>query len=94
MLLPEGIYRVYRHHPGEEGDVQQRMVARFAIVADRVEVLEDHDDILDSIVPGGRLTDKTLSRLVAMKHSPYWRLVNEDDLKAGEHPDLLPEVEG
>ena len=94
MLLPEGLYRLYRHHLGEEGDAQQQMLARFVLVGDRIEVLEDHDDILDSIIPDGRLTNKTLGRLVAMKHSPYWRLVNEDDLKAGEHPDLLPEVEG
>jgi hypothetical protein len=93
--VKEGIWRLYRLYPSDEdGPTQKRLVARFVLVGDRLEHLEDHDDILEDINPGERLTDRGLARFTAMMDSPYWWLVSEDDIKAGEHTDLLPEMEG
>jgi hypothetical protein len=34
-----------------------------------------------------------LARLKNMAQSPYWELINEDEIQAGEHEHLLPEVQ-
>ncbi len=90
--MKEGVWRLYRLYPDEDGNVQKRLVARFILVGDRLEHLEDHDGIMESF--GERLDARGLARLTSMMHSPYWALVHEDDIKSGEHTDLLPEMEG
>jgi hypothetical protein len=85
--MTEGTYRLFRMYP----DGQSRMVARFTFSATGLQVLEDHDGMMDDLVPGGKVNDRTLQRLESMSQSPYWRLVSEEDIQSGEHDDLLPE---
>ena len=87
--MQEGIYRLYRTYPSGE----QRLVARFIFQGTDIKALEDHDEILADLIPNGRLNNNTLRRLESMKCSPYWRLVNEQDINQGFHEDLVPGVE-
>jgi hypothetical protein len=85
--MNEGTFRLYRLYPGG-----QVLVARFSYTGTSLQVLEDHDGIMEDLVPGGRVNNRTLARLHAMSHSPYWRLVSEEDIQSGEHDDLVPEM--
>jgi hypothetical protein len=87
-----GIYRLYRESPEGHEKVDERLVGVFAIVGGDIHHMEDHDGILEDIVPEGRLTDHIFSRMVQLEDSPYWRLVHEDDVQDGEYPELLPEA--
>jgi hypothetical protein len=91
--MHEGIYRVYRKYVAEDGRSQSRLVGRFVFYGDRLVSLEDHDGLVESLAPNGKVTEKTLRRLGNLSESPYWDLVLEDDVQAGEHEDLLPEVD-
>jgi hypothetical protein len=91
MIGDNGIYRLYRLYPGE-GQNEQRLVGKFAIVAGLVHPLEDHDGALEDILPKGKLTGWGLHRMIQMAHSAYWRLVMENDIQDGLEPDLLPEA--
>lgn len=91
--MKEGIYRLFRLYPGDDGRVQQRLLGRFVLYGEKLMALEDHDGIVESLAPEGRVTDGTLAQLRAMSHSPYWRLTHENDIQAGEHEDLLPEAD-
>jgi len=91
--MKEGIFRVYRRYVDEHGQAQSRQVARFIFYGQNLTALEDHDGLIEGLAPDGRVTDRTLERLNNMASSAYWHLVNEYDLQAGEHNDLLPEVD-
>jgi hypothetical protein len=84
--MQEGTFRLYRNYEGGS-----RMVARFAFTGTGIQVLEDHDGIMDDLAPNGRMNDRVLQRLESMSESPYWRLVSEEDIQSGEHDDLIPE---
>ncbi len=89
----EGIYRVYRRYVDETGRSQARQVARFIFYGDSLTGLEDHDGIIESLAPDGKVTGRVLARLESMDASPYWDLVHEDAIQGGEHEHLLPEVD-
>lgn len=89
-----GIWRLYREYPVGHEKLEERLVGVFAIVGGVVHHLEDHDGILDDIVPEGRLNDRTFMRMLQLENSAYWRLVFENDIHDGEHPELLPEATG
>jgi hypothetical protein len=88
--MQEGTFRLFRTYPEQGGS---RLVARFSFTGTTLQVLEDHDGIMDDLVPGGKVSSRTLQRLESMATSPYWRLVSEEDIQSGEHDDLLPEMQ-
>jgi hypothetical protein len=90
--MREGIYRLYRNYVDEKAQTQRRQVARFVLYGDSLSALEDHDGLVEQLVPDGKVTTNILQRLELMEHSPYWSLVHEDDVQGGEHEDLLPEM--
>ena len=85
-----GIYRLYRVIPEDHQKLEFRLVGVFAIVAGSCHIMEDHDGILEDMVPRGKLTGDTLRRLTYLQQSGYWRLVHENDIESGHHADLLP----
>lgn len=91
--MREGIWRLYRLYVGDSLKPQRRMVGRFLLYGDTLGVLEDHDDILEKLAPNGVVNEDVLKRLALLDRSPYWELVNEDDIQAGEHPEHLPELQ-
>lgn len=91
--MREGIYRVYRKYVDASGKHQSRLVARFVFYGDRIQPLEDHDGLVESLAPTGKVTAKTFRRLENMNESAYWDLVTEDAIQGGERTDLLPEVQ-
>jgi hypothetical protein len=91
--MREGIYRLYRQYIDDHGRVQHRLVSRFVFYGQALHGLEDHDGILESLAPEGRVDASTLARLESIERSPYWELVHEDEVQAGEHEHLLPEVD-
>lgn len=90
--MREGIYRLYRLYVNEKAETQRRQVARFVLYGDSISALEDHDGMVEQLAPDGKVTANILQRLRLMGHSPYWSLVHEQDVQAGEHDDLLPEM--
>lgn len=89
----DGIYRLYRNYPQGVDHVDQRLIAVLAVMNGQIHHLEDHDHILDELLPEGKLDDTKFYRMMQLQESPYWRLVHENDIERGEHPDLLPEAD-
>jgi hypothetical protein len=87
-----GIYRLYRLYPHDADRVDQRLVGVFAIIGGSIHHMEDHDDLLEEMLPEGKLNDAKFYRMMQLSDSPYWRLVHENDIESGEHPDLMPEA--
>jgi len=85
------IYRVYRIHPEENGDVVRIPAAKFFLNDSGMHVLEDHFGVLegiDKMSPGA-----ASRRLYALaKNSMYWEVANVGDILAGHHPDLIQPV--
>lgn len=89
--MKDGIYRLYRLYVDDHAREQRRMVGRFILYGETLSYLEDHDGVLESLAPNGHVDDDVLGRLKNMQRSPYWELIPEDDIQAGEHENLLPE---
>lgn len=89
--MREGIYRLYRRYTDDKAQTQRRLVARFVLYGESLTTLEDHDGVVESLAPDGHVNSRTIQHLHSMGASPYWELVHEDAVQAGEHPDLLPE---
>jgi hypothetical protein len=94
MLGSNGIYRLYRRHVDDHEKTEQRLVGVFAIVNHRVHIMEDHGGIMEDMVPPGPLDESVLYRLFMLSRNPYWRLVHENDIQAGNHPDLQEQENG
>lgn len=88
--MQEGIWRLYRNYIDDDGGIQKRLIGRFLLYGEFFSVLEDHDNLLEKLVPDGQVTAKVLARFKNMEQSPYWDLVLEKDVQEGKHPDLLP----
>lgn len=91
--MREGVYRLFRNYIDDHGKTQRRQVARFIFYGETLSGLEDHDGVLESLAPNYHVTNETLMRLRSMQQSPYWDLVREEDIQAGEHEHLLPEMQ-
>lgn len=89
--MKDGTFRLYRLYPSMAGG--QRLVARFTVNGQALQVLEDHDGIMKELAPAGAFNSRTLVRLKSMAESPYWRLAHEEDIQQGFHDDLVPEAE-
>ena len=94
MSQASQIYRLYRLYPQGHEQQEQRLIARFAIVGGQIYHLEDHDHVIDDIVPQGPVTPRIQTRIAQLRRSPYWRLVLESDIDQGHHPDLLADASG
>jgi hypothetical protein len=90
--MREGIWRLYRNYVNEKAETQRRQVARFVLYGESISALEDHDGLVEQLAPDGKVTTDILNRLRGMQHSPYWSLINEQDMQAGEHEDAMPEM--
>jgi len=90
--MKEGIWRVYRNYVDEDGGFEQVLVAHFVLYGGTLTALSDHDGIIASLAPEGKVTARTLARLRAMSSSPYWQLICQDDIESGEYPHLLPDA--
>jgi hypothetical protein len=88
-----GVYRIYRVYADKYPHVERRLMGRFAIIGGVISILEDHDDFLEGMIPPGPLTGRILSRMQQLEHSAYWQVVHEDDIKDGNHEDLVPEFQ-
>lgn len=90
--MREGIYRLYRLYVDDHAKVQRRQVARFVLYGEELNSLEDYDGLIEALAPNGYVDGEVLARLKNMDRSPYWELVHEDDIQAGQHEHLLPEM--
>lgn len=90
-LGTNGVYRLYHRHSRGHEDVSRRLVGVFVVIKGVVHHMEDHEGNLQDIIPEGKLTERTLLRMMNLAQSPYWILVHEENINAGYHPELLDE---
>jgi GGDEF domain-containing protein len=87
------IHYVFAVHPHENSvQPQHSLLGKFWLQNGRFSLLEDH-----GMAPGSDLTQlppEKVARIIGrMSSSQRRRVVSEDDLKQGFHPDLLPTVD-
>lgn len=85
------IYRVYRVHPEDNGDVVNIPAAKFFLNDSGFHVLEDHFGVLEGVE---QMSAEQGSRYIhnLARNSMYWRVANVGDIMAGHHPDLIQPV--
>lgn len=88
-MIAEGIYRVYALRHKTEGQ-EREYLGRFSLQNRSVHVLEDHRDMLHSVITDGIVDQRTEDRLDRLLYSPNIVLEHEGDLHAGLHD--IPEV--
>lgn len=85
------IYFVLKLHPHGSGNIHNTICGKFALTDQLFQVLEDHCGWL------GELESKPPHEIYKfiqnMRRSMYYRIVNLEELKQGDHPDLIPEVQ-
>jgi hypothetical protein len=86
------IYRVYQRVPGDV-EVERKLVGRFMVHDNELTILEDYFGVLDGFLKEGALTEKDQQGIQRLKHSPYYDVASEGDIKAGHRLDLIPEAD-
>lgn len=89
--MKDSIYRIYQL--GHTDKPFRRLVARFAIHGGNVIHLEDHLHSLRDTLPEGVFSDDHKSQMLRMAHSPYYQIVNENNIEQGDHPDDVIEID-
>lgn len=89
--MKEGILRLYHTIVDENDNFHKMLMAKFVFYGNRIVVLEDHSGIMDDLVPQGKVTDQILNRLERLNDSPYWAIISEQDIREGNHDNLIPE---
>lgn len=87
-----GIWRLYRVNQDNHEKPEQSLIGVFAILNNMLFILEDHTGLVSDTFRKGPVTDKVRMKMVQLMHSPYFRLVHEDDINDGLHSDLIPEA--
>lgn len=85
----DGVYRIYARKP----DGYRRLMGRLAITDGLVHHLEDHHGSLEGIFPEGPVSPRTAQRLHSFSHSPYYEIVDEENINAGHHTEDIPDLE-
>lgn len=85
------VFRVYRVHPQDDGDVTRVPAAKFFLSNDGMHVLEDHFGVLKGIeaLPPGEAARRLMS---LARHSMYWEVRCVGDIARGHHPELIQPV--
>lgn len=86
--MDSGTYRVYRTRLDAQGVPHHQLCARFIVNNGFIHYLED-DDNVSRILEPGEVNAKKEQRLRSMAASGYLKVVHEDDLNAGCHPEHL-----
>lgn len=81
-MIADGIYKVYQLKHGTDGHTREYL-GRFSLQNRALHVLEDHRDLLHSVITDGIVDQRTEERLDRLLHSPSIELVHEGDLHAG-----------
>ncbi len=88
-MLP-GIYRIYsRHLAGKPEQDGFRLISRFLVHDNSIMHLEDHDNQIGYLIPAGPVTERTENRFQDLIRNPYLKIIHEDDLKEGNHPEYI-----
>lgn len=90
-LSYDNIYRVYRVHPEENGDVVRIPAAKFFLNDNGFHVLEDHFGVLHGVEQMSPAQGARYIHSLAT-NSMYWEVANVGDIMEGHHPDLLQPV--
>ena len=87
-MLP-GTYRIYKTRIDAHGDPRHQLLARLMVNNGHLHYLEDADDSMSRILKPGAVDAKTERRFESLTGNPYLKVVHEDDLNAGHHPEHL-----
>lgn len=91
MIGFDNIYLVYRVHPAEDGQIHRVLVGKFLLTPDHFQVLEDHVGWLSRLE---KLPPAEVARRIhSLSESMYYQVMNLEDVRQGQHPDVLPQVQ-
>lgn len=82
----EGVYRLLASRFDDAGHRHERMVGRFMVHQGILLHLEDHSGALHELFPSGLITHRTQVRMDTIARSGHYRLLHEDDINQGVHP--------
>lgn len=86
--MESGTYRIYRTRLDAQGVPRHQLAARFINSNGHIHYLED-DDHVSGILEPGVIDAKKESRFRSLQGSGYFKVVHEDHLNAGHHPEHL-----
>ena len=86
------IHSVYLVKVGRDGKTSKHLAGRFLTAGNHLHILEDHQGILGQHLEEGPLDLDKFAQIHDLYHSQYLNTVNQEDVEAGAHPDLLPEA--
>lgn len=88
MIDYSNIYLIFRVHPHGDEDLHRVLEAKFVLLPNHMEVLEDHAGFFKR----ARKPADMAKIVHDLSRSMYYEVVNLEDIKDGKHPELLPEV--
>lgn len=90
--LENGTFRIY-HIETSGSQPKDRLIGRFLIDGKQFFILEDHEDLLESALPDGMLDNNHLNTIDKLNHSPYYKIIHENQLNQGHHDHLIEDLD-
>lgn len=85
------IFRVYRRHLTDSGEVKNRLIGRYLLFNNELHILEDHGGMLSAMLHEGPIDEQTQKGIDSLKHSAHTEVVTEGDVHEGHHLAMIPE---
>lgn len=91
-MFESGTYRIFQVIQ-TAGKPEERLVGRFYIKGKMFHLLEDHDHLFRDSLPDGQMDEAHQKVIWNLMHSPYFRVVTEDEINQGFHDNLVEEID-
>jgi hypothetical protein len=88
-MYKDGAYRILGRSWNHDGKEHCRLLARIIIQNGNIQHIEDHVAHMEDTLPEGPMNYRTLETLQRLESSGYYKLVSENDMDEGLHPEML-----